>query len=144
MNNTLNVNIKKLNNNAIMPQYAKAGDAGLDLVATEINLTEYYIEYKTGLAFEIPDGYVGLLFSRSSISKKDLILSNAVGIIDSGYRGEVSFRFKKLDKNDLNIYIVGDKIGQIVILPYPKINLQFVETLSNTERGVGGYGSTGR
>lgn len=144
MNNTLNVNIKKLNNNAIMPQYAKSGDAGLDLVATEINLTEHYIEYKTGLAFEIPDGYVGLLFSRSSISKKDLILANAVGIIDSGYRGEVSFRFKKLDKNDLNIYIVGDKIGQIVVLPYPKINLQFVETLSNTERGVGGYGSTGR
>lgn len=143
MSNILNVNIKKINDKAIIPQYAKKGDAGLDLVATEVHLTENYIEYKTGLAFEIPSGYVGLLFPRSSISKKDLFLTNSIGVIDSGYRGEVSFRFKKLDKSDLNIYIVGDKVGQIVILPYPMINFQIVNELSETERGEGGYGSTG-
>ena len=92
------VRVKKLKNEAVVPSYAKEGDAGLDLVAVDKNIEtdgeSEYVEYGTGLAFEIPAGYVGLLFPRSSISNKDLILSNSVGVIDSGYRGEVKFRFK--------------------------------------------------
>src|SRR5690606_4362848 len=77
------------------PQYSKDGDAGLDLVATSKKYNEKgSIVYGTSLAFEIPKGYVGLLFPRSSNSKMDLLLSNSVGVIDSGYRGEVMFKFK--------------------------------------------------
>lgn len=142
----MKVLFKKLNKQAVTPSYAKDGDAGLDITAIsrDIVITEdyEYIEYGTGLAFEIPVGYVGLLFPRSSISKKDILLSNAVGVIDSGYRGEVSFRFKRLAW-DSTIYNVGDKIGQLIILPYPQIQLEQAKELSETERGEGGYGSTG-
>jgi dUTP pyrophosphatase len=86
------------------------------------------------------------LFPRSSNSKKDLLLTNSVGVIDSGYRGEVELRFKPIFNNkseNISTYDVGDRVGQIMILPYPKI--QFVETdkLSESERGDGGFGSTG-
>lgn len=142
----MKVLFKKLKKQAVTPSYAKDGDAGLDITAIsrDIVITEdyEYIEYGTGLAFEIPVGYVGLLFPRSSISKKDMFLSNAVGVIDSGYRGEVSFRFKRLAWTS-TIYNVGDKIGQLVILPYPQIQLEQAKELSETERGEGGYGSTG-
>lgn len=142
----MKVLFKKLKKQAVTPSYAKDGDAGLDITAIsrDIVITEdyEYIEYGTGLAFEIPVGYVGLLFPRSSISKKDILLSNAVGVIDSGYRGEVSFRFKRLAW-DSTIYNVGDKIGQLIILPYPQIQLEQAKELSETERGEGGYGSTG-
>jgi dUTP pyrophosphatase len=94
------------------------------------------------LAFEIPEGYVGLVFPRSSICKQDLILSNCVGVIDSGYRGEVMLKFKTTE-NFARLYEVGDRIGQIIIMPYPQITLNEVEELSETERGNGGYGSTG-
>ena len=142
----MKVLFKKLNKQAVTPSYAKDGDAGLDITAIsrDIVITEdyEYIEYGTGLAFEIPVGYVGLLFPRSSISKKDILLSNAVGVIDSGYRGEVSFRFKRLAW-DSAIYNVGEKIGQLVILPYPQIQLEQAKELSETERGENGYGSSG-
>ena len=142
----MKVLFKKLNKQAVTPSYAKDGDAGLDITAIsrDIVITEdyEYIEYGTGLAFEIPVGYVGLLFPRSSVSKKDILLSNAVGVIDSGYRGEVSFRFKRLAW-DSAIYNVGEKIGQLVILPYPQIQLEQVKELSDTERGANGYGSSG-
>ena len=142
----MKVLFKKLKKQAVTPSYAKDGDAGLDITAItrDIIITEdyEYIEYGTGLAFEIPVGYVGLLFPRSSVSKKDILLSNAVGVIDSGYRGEVSFRFKRLAW-DSTIYNVGDKIGQLIILPYPQIQLEQAKELSETERGEGGYGSSG-
>ena len=122
------------------------GDAGLDItsISREIVITgDYeYVEYGTGLAFEIPVGHVGLLFPRSSVSKKDMFLSNAVGVIDSGYRGEVSFRFKRLAW-DSTLYNVGEKIGQLVIIPYPQIELEQIKELSETERGADGYGSSG-
>ena len=160
----MKVKIKKTHPDAVIPKYAKAGDAGLDLTATSISYDEYgNICYGTGLAFEIPEGYVGLIFPRSSICKEQLLLSNAVGVIDSGYRGEVSFKFKpsmalderqcvKVDKDRLwsvaikqnNIYKVGDRIGQIIIMPYPSIEFVEVEELSTTERGEGGYGSSGK
>lgn len=143
----MKVKIKKLNENAVTPKYAKEGDSGMDLTAIGIEYTKDYVSYKTGLAFEIPNGYVGLLFPRSSNSKKDLILSNSVGIIDSGYRGEVEFRYKGLYKQGgiyTNTYDVGDRVGQIIILPYPKIEFEEVNELSDTERGDGGFGSSGK
>jgi dUTP pyrophosphatase len=139
----MEVKIKKLCENAVIPAYAKNGDAGMDIVSTGINENTKYIEYNTGLSFEVPDGYVGLLFARSSISNYDLVLANSVGVLDSGYRGEVKFRFKKTNDNAAaKYYEIGDKIGQIMIIPYPQV--RFIESeLSETERGIGGYGSTG-
>lgn len=146
--NVLKVRFKKLYEDAVTPSYAKDGDAGLDLTAytaTSI-VSETYIEYGTGIAVEIPHGYVGLVFPRSSVSKKEnFYLKNSVGVIDSGYRGEIKLRFHKqkdtLQREDR--YEVGEKIGQLIILPYPTIYLEEVEELSSTERGEGGFGSTG-
>ena len=141
----MKVKVKKLNENTIIPSYAKLGDAGLDITTTGINeATESYIEYKTGLAIEIPEGFVGLIFPRSSISKTDLILTNSVGVIDSGYRGEIKLRFKISKEGDINIYEKGDKIGQLIIIPYPQIEFEEVNELSSTERGEDGFGSSGR
>jgi dUTP pyrophosphatase len=94
----MEVKIKKLHPDATIPAYSKSGDAGMDMVATSAQISEdgLYIEYGTGLSIEIPDGYVGLLFARSSISKTPLVLANHVGVVDSGYRGEIKFRFKDL------------------------------------------------
>lgn len=149
MTNVLNVNIKKLSDKAILPSYSKVGDAGMDLTATS---KEYdhdgNICYGTSLAFEIPEGFVGLLFPRSSLSKKDLSLANHVGVIDSGYRGEVSFKFKPtcgfIENEEGHDYSIGERVGQIIILPYPQINFIEADELSSTERGEGGYGSTGK
>ena len=140
------INVKKLHPNAQIPQYANPGDAALDLtsVSSLNDLSGNYVEYRTGLSFEIPEGYVGLLFPRSSISKKDLILSNSVGVLDSGYRGEVTFRFKRTTDGKARSYQPGDRIGQILILPYPQVTFVESPDLSKTTRGAGGYGSTGR
>ena len=139
----MKVKIKKLNENAVIPSYSKQGDAGLDLTATSMTIDEYgNIVYGTGLAFEIPDGHFGLLFPRSSIAKYPIMLKNSVGVLDSNYRGEVTFKFRQMENGDT--YHVGDRIGQIIILPYPEIKFVESEELSDTERGSGGYGSTGR
>jgi dUTP pyrophosphatase len=141
------VKIKKLNENAVIPKYAKDGDAGMDLVATSIiSETDTQITYGIGLALEIPDGFVGLVFPRSSIRKTRLQLSNSVGVIDSGYRGELQATFNKINNNSQseNDYKVGDRIAQIMIIPYPKVIFREVEELSDTERGDGGFGSTGK
>ena len=139
----MKVNFKKLNTNAVIPEYAKPGDAGMDLVATSADVDQYgNIVYGTGLAVEIPQNYVGLIYPRSSNSKTDLYLTNHVGVIDSGYRGEVMFKFRPIQKNP-KLYSIGDRIGQLVIMPYPTIEPVEVEELSETERGTGGFGSTG-
>ena len=139
------VKFKKLDPSAVTPAYSTAGDAAMDLTAislSKVDKDEFgYIEYGTGLAFEIPEGYVGLLFPRSSISNSGLILTNSVGVIDSGYRGEIKFRFKHIP--DTAYYKPGDRVGQIIIMPYPQIELQEVEQLSETDRAEGGFGSTG-
>lgn len=146
----MQVKIKKLKPNAVVPSYAKVGDAGMDLVATSIiSNTTFDITYGMGIALEIPEGFVGLIFPRSSIRKTDLALTNCVGVIDSGYRGELQATFKKVyGKNDIRIdemdYKVGDRIAQIIILPHPEVEFKEVEELSNTERGEGGFGSTGK
>ena len=176
----MKVKIKRLSGKAVIPQYAKDGDAGLDLVATSIEYCDETssVTYGTDLAVEIPKGYVGMLFARSSNKNKDLLPSNAVGIIDSGYRGEIKFNFKSginsikqqafaiktaselfKIKNEVDFedfikdfdeefkpiagYQIGDRIGQLIIMPYPTIEFEEVEELTITERGAGGYGSTG-
>ena len=141
----MKVKIKKLHPNAVVPQYAKSGDGGMDLVATSIlSNTTFDITYGLGVALEIPEGFVGLIFPRSSIRKYDLALSNAVGVCDSGYRGELQATFKKTNGLDSLSYKVGDRVAQIMIIPYPSIEFIEVEELSNTERGDGGFGSTGK
>lgn len=140
----IKLKIKKLNENAVIPSYAKEGDACFDLTATSIEHEDMgkYIEYGTGLAMEIPKGYVGLIFPRSSVTKKDLMLKNSVGIIDSGYRGEIKFRFQETDDFS-TIYDIGDRIGQMMIIERPVVEFEKVDKLSDSDRGDGGYGSTG-
>jgi dUTP pyrophosphatase len=165
----MKINIKKLHPDAVIPKYAKDGDVGMDLTAISresVSIQEKtdYIEYKTGIAIEIPDGYFGMIVPRSSNSKKDLTLCNSVGIIDSKYRGELSLRYKidgtynnfiafvgdKAILNDLegdytrNVYEIGDRIGQLIILPYPIIEFEEIDSLSETSRGTSGFGSSGK
>lgn len=136
-----------------MPSKAHPTDAGFDLVATSIQIDEFgNAVYHTDLAFEIPEGYAGFLFPRSSNAKKDLTLTNSVGVIDCHYRGEVTMKFKpvpsykrkSLDRVfDKNMYDIGDRIGQLIIMPIPDIEFEEAEELTETDRGTGGYGSTG-
>ena len=165
----MEVKIKRLHKDAVIPKYAKPGDAGLDLTAIDRKLVREesgveYIEYDTGLAIEIPDGHVGLIFPRSSLCSKDLILSNHVGVIDSGYRGSIKAKFKldvtyekiaDIEEKSVTyyrgkvlcyseIYAIGERCMQLIILPYPKIEFVEVDELSSTERGSGGYGSTNK
>lgn len=192
----LKIKIKKLVPEAVIPAYAKDGDMGMDVTATSV---EYDIKldcfvYHTGLAFEVPKGYGMLIFPRSSNRKTNSYMTNHVGILDSGYRGELLLCFKykeplsfilssfRSDKfieklannvdvkdakslavavikttndiasNDTDLtnfmmnfapYKVGDRIGQIVIVPYPTIEFEETDILSESERGTGGHGSTG-
>ena len=144
----MKVKIKKLSPEAVIPTYAKDGDAGMDMVATKIisdNLGA--VTYGTDIAMEIPKGFVGLIFPRSSIRKTNLQLSNSVGVVDSGYRGEIQATFNKIqgiDNVERDSYKVGDRIMQIMIIPHPEIEFEEVEELNNTERGEGGFGSTGK
>lgn len=141
----INVKVKKLDPNAVVPSYSKVGDAGMDLTITNIKEnTSFSITYGFGIAMEIPKGYVGLVFPRSSVRNQDLILSNCVGVIDSGYRGELQATFKKTQGLDSISYNVGERGAQIMILPYPQINMIESDELSETDRGYGGFGSTGK
>ena len=145
----INVKIKKLVPEATIPKYAFKTDAGCDVIATSRKITHNFIEYGTGIAFDIPEGYYIEIFPRSSISKYNLLLCNSVGIIDEQYKGEIKFRFKRimhegnLFKDFENIYNIGDKIGQIILKQRPKINFIEVDELTESDRGASGYGSTG-
>ena len=168
----MKIKIKKLCDSAVIPQYAHPTDAGMDLVAVSKSIDkDGNIVYGTGIAVEIPEGYVGLVFPRSSISKKDLLLTNSVGVIDSGYRGEIMAKFKNVNRfvnplvswipfckwlrrfapkhlpsaiNMINEYSVGERIAQMIIVPYPHIEFEEAGELSDSDRGHGGYGSTGK
>ena len=147
----MEVKVKKLSEKAVIPAYAKSGDAGLDLVATSYEYKENIDchVYGTGLAVEIPEGYVGLIYPRSSNRKTDAYMCNHVGVIDSGYRGEIMISFKLRDSNIKSIsqsfkpYEVGHKIAQLIIMTYPKIKFIEVDKLSDSDRGENGHGSTG-
>lgn len=138
---TLNIKIKKLHKDAVIPTKAHTTDAGCDLYATSCHYDNGLIIYGTGIAVEIPEGYVGLVFPRSSIANTHLTLSNSVGVIDSGYRGEVMAKFRKGGTRGYN---VGDRIAQLIILPYPEVVFEEAEELSESDRGTGGYGSSGK
>lgn len=136
------------------PTRAHETDAGFDLYATSREFDDYgNVIYHTGLEIEIPKGYVGLIFPRSSICKRDIFLTNSVGVIDSGYRGEVLFKFKPVQRmGDTfqtyspafnSLYAEGERVGQLIVIPIPDIEFQQVEKLSDSDRGKGGYGSTG-
>ena len=140
--NKVKVKFKKLDRRAYIPFFAKSGDAGMDLVSTKMMNNGYFIEYGTDLAVEIPEGYVGYIFPRSSISKTDQSLRNSVGVIDSGSRGEIKARMS-IPQLGAKQYNIGDKIGQLVIMKLPWVDIEEVDELSETDRGEGGFGSTG-
>ena len=129
---------------SVDPWKAHKEDAGADLVSTsveekEINGKKAFV-YSLGIAVEIPEGYVGLIFPRSSICKTGAVLANSVGVIDSNYRGELKAVFYA----DSQPYTVGDRCCQLIILPYPMASYYKVDSLSETNRGEGGFGSTGK
>jgi dUTP pyrophosphatase len=175
----MQVKIKKTHSNAVIPKYSKPGDAGLDLTAVSVSCdSRGVLTYDTGIAVEIPEGYVGLVFPRSSIADYELILTNSVGVIDSGYRSSIKAKFtisqdywsEASDNEDFQnelefgnflfyetaeyesrdiavqakVYAVGDRIAQLIIIPYPQIEFEEVKELSITERNTGGFGSSGK
>ena len=139
----MKVKVMKLDAGAKIPKYAKKGDAGMDLYAVSfgIDRNNNYV-FGTGLAMEIPEGHVGLIFPRSSISKTAHSLRNAVGVIDSGYRGEIILKFD-INTHNSPVYEVGERIGQIIIMPCPQVEFEEAFELSKTQRGKGGFGSSG-
>ena len=144
----MEVKFKKLSDKAVVPTKAHSSDAGFDLTATRVTSEvnecgQFVLVYHTDLAMEIPDGYVGLVFPRSSISKKSLYQTNAVGVIDSNYRGEIMVKYKNTTGDSIPaVYNLGDKIAQLIIMPYPTIEFVETEELSETDRGEEGFGST--
>ena len=132
---------KKMYIEAVDPRQATLGSNGFDLTATYVEKWPGNVwAYGTGIAVEIPKGYCGLLMARSSVVNTGAFLSNGVGLIDSDYRGELIFKFYGKKKP----YKVGERIGQLLIVGYPQVELHRVKDLSKTERGEGGYGSTGK
>ncbi len=171
MSKITKIRFKKLSPEAKTPYKAIDVDAGYDLYATSIEETPDYIAYHTDIAVEIPVGFVGLIFPRSSVTKYDLMLKNCIGVIDASYRGEITCRFAKVINDafrdteskglfkkfepsqridilslprNIKKYEVGDRVAQIVFLELPKVSLIESEELSDTERGTGGFGSTGK
>ena len=155
----MEIKIKKLTDNAVIPHKAHPTDAGFDLTATSCNIDENgAMVYGTGIAVEIPEGYVGLVFPRSSICKKDMILTNCVGVIDSGFIGEIKAKFKPTNSFNYydgsiiaespiggnNIYGIGQRIAQLIIMPIPQIEFVEADKLTDSDRGEGGFGSSGK
>lgn len=136
----------RLTNGAPLPEHAKTGDAGLDLTArTDCVLQPHETKMvSTGVAVEIPDGWVGLVFPRSGLaSKRGVTLANCVGVVDSGYRGEIMAPLHNI--GDGPRYIEeGERVCQLVLLPYASCQCVQVDELSESERGKDGFGSTGR
>lgn len=141
------MNVKKLNEKAILPTYGSAFAAGADLYACEEGeVTVAAGETKlihTGLAMEIPEGLVGLIYARSGLaSKKGLAPANKVGVIDSDYRGEIMVALHNHGSAPQTV-AAGERIAQLVFTPYYTAEFTVVDELSDTVRGVGGFGSTG-
>lgn len=145
----MEIKFKKLEATAKEPRRGSTSAAGYDLTAHAIEIdvldkgTIVYT-YHSGIAVEIPEGYVGLLFPRSSVFKTKLQMSNGVGVIDSDYRGEVMAKFYLVGQDGMNVYEEGERFAQLVIMPIPSVTFIEAERLSTTERGEGGYGSTGK
>lgn len=141
----MKIKFKRLSEFAIKPTKAHTDDAGYDFYATDMAEENGAYVYHTGIAVDIPQGYVGLVFPRSSVARTDIILTNCVGVIDSGYTGEVTAKFKILNgKEQPCIYHLGERIFQMIIIPIPEIEFEEVNELRKTDRGSGGYGSSGK
>lgn len=144
----MKINIKKLNENAIIPTRGSSQAAGYDLYActsTPIIIAPHQtVKIGTGLAFELPDGYFGAIFARSGLATKNgLRPSNGVGVCDSDYRAEYIVALHN-DTNEPQIINPMERIAQLVVMPYLPIEFNEVEELSETERGEGAFGSTGK
>lgn len=145
----MEIRFKRLSDKAIMPIRAHIGDAGVDLTATKITtelneVNQLLICYHTDLAVEIPEGYVGLLFPRSSIYTKSLQFTNSVGVIDSGYRGELMVKMRSTTDVVPGIYKEGERFAQLVILPVSSdYTITEAAELTETDRSTDGFGSTG-
>ena len=156
----MKVKYKKLVPEAKAPYRKYDDDAGYDLFAVSKIETDKYVEYGTGIAIEIPKYYVGLVFPRSSVTEKDLILKNCIGVIDAQYRGEIRCRFARIPSTEFknlllyescieivwskeNQYEIGDRVAQLIIIPIPTVELVESDELSETERGTDGFGSSG-
>lgn len=141
----MKIKVKKIRENSVLPYKSNEHDAGYDLTASIINeRNDSFISYGTGIAVEIPEGYVGLIFSRSSVTNKSLMLKNSVGVIDPGYQGEISCRFKEQYAENENIYKIGERIAQLIVLKTEDLSFDEVSDFdSETKRGTGGYGSSG-
>lgn len=143
----MEIKFKRLADEAILPIRANAGDAGIDLTATRITQEinecgQLILVYHTDLAVEIPVGYVGLLCSRSSIANKSLLLTNCVGVIDAGYRGEIIAKMRSTTDVVPAVYKPGERFAQLLIMPIADITIAESAELSTTERGEGGFGSS--
>lgn len=141
------IKYKRLSDKAIAPVKAHITDAGFDLtcayITTEINeCGQLILVYHTDLAVEIPEGYFGALVPRSSVYKKAISLTNCMGVIDAGYRGEVIAKFRSTTDVVPAVYKEGDRFAQLLILPVPEVQFEESETLSETDRGDEGFGST--
>lgn len=145
----MKVKIKKTDNKAVLPLKGSNLAAGFDLTA----ISEQFVQsptgptyiYGTGLSFEIPEGYVGKIYPRSSLGKNTtFVLVNHVGIIDADFRGEVMFQYKHFGNYPVKKYNVGDRIGQLIIEKVEQYEFEEVKELSDTKRGSGSYGSTGK
>lgn len=142
----MNIKYKKLSSNSVTPSYATSGDAGLDMTSTRIVKSNLFsVWYNTDIAIEIPKGHFGLIAPRSSISNDGtLMMSNSIGILDSGFRGGIQIRFNRTLKGIFTRkqYNIGDKICQLIIVPFKTAVLEPALFLSKSDRGEGGYGST--
>ena len=146
--NEFTVKFKRLISTAQAPTKSYETDSGFDLYCTKIEKESNRTIYHTGIAVEMDAGLGGFIFPRSSIVKKDLMLKNSVGVIDNSYRGELIINFDDTKAyspvQTKEVYEVGDRVAQIVFLKLPKINLIETDTLSESDRGEGGFGSTGK
>jgi dUTP pyrophosphatase len=140
----MSIKFKRLNPDAKLPAKGYSTDTGWDVTAISCQMSEdgRYVEYGTGLAVQLPLGYGFQVRPRSSISKYDLILCNAPGTIDNEYRGEIKLRFRLL-KDASKIYLIGDKIGQLVLEKVLESHLEWAEELTESMRKENGFGSTG-
>lgn len=144
----MKIEIKKLQDSAVLPERGSASAAGYDLFACmEEDVVIKPHETKmigTGLAAAIPEGYLGGIFARSGLSSKEgLRPANCTGVVDADYRGEIKVALHN-DSEVERVVTVGEKIAQLVVLPFLSVEFDEVETLSETQRGAGGFGSTGK
>ena len=140
----MDIQIRRVDSDLPAPSYAHPGDAGLDLYAAQdAVVTRETVLIPTGVAVAVPDGYVGLVCPRSGLSRYGVTVANAPGVVDSGYRGELMVRLTNTSKAPYRVHF-GDRIAQLLIVPIARPVVTLVEHLDNTERGTGGFGSTGR